>query len=88
MKHRVTVNPELYFWARHRSERTDIYKKFPKLKDWEAGRLKPTLKQLESFAEYTWVPIGYLFLDKPPIEDLSMIKNLHINRGFDLRESK
>lgn len=66
--HRVEVKPELLFWARQRA-RMDIDKlisQFPKYREWEVGELKPTMKQLEKFAKFTHVPIGYFFLSKPP----------------------
>lgn len=69
---RVTVNPELLVWARLRSGRSmeALERLFPKLELWENGELRPTLKQLEAFARATYVPIGYLFLDNPPEEQL------------------
>lgn len=69
---RVDVNPELYVWASERSrlDRDELVAKFPKLNEWEAGEVKPTLRQLESFATATRTPVGYLFLDDPPDEEL------------------
>ena len=66
----VTVKPILLRWAQKRSSQSTkkLHKKFPKLKLWENGEAKPTLKQLEKFAKTVHTPIGYLFLDKPPVE--------------------
>ncbi|MDP3786459.1 MAG: ImmA/IrrE family metallo-endopeptidase [Candidatus Omnitrophota bacterium] len=43
-------------------------KRFPKFDLWNLGEASPTLKQLERFAKATYTPIGFLFLQKPPIE--------------------
>ncbi len=84
---RVDVKPELLRWARDRSglERSDLARGFPKLDAWENGAALPTLKQLERFASVTRTPIGYLFLQQPPIEhvpipDLRTIGNDYIER--------
>ncbi len=67
---RVSVKPELLRWARERSGHSidALGRRFPKLEAWERGEVNPTLKQLESFAKATFTPIGFLFLDKPPVE--------------------
>ena len=64
------VNPELLRWARERSgiAREDLALKFKKLPEWEDGTTQPTLKQVEDFAHSVHVPVGYLFLAKPPEE--------------------
>ena len=66
----VAVKPTLLRWAQKRSGQSikSLHNKFPKLKLWETGKAKPTLKQLEQFAKTVHTPIGYLFLDKPPVE--------------------
>jgi Zn-dependent peptidase ImmA (M78 family) len=69
---RVDVRPQLFVWARERARlRADeLAAKFPKLSQWEAGQLAPTLKQLESYASATHTPFGYFLLDEPPDEPL------------------
>lgn len=44
--------------------------RFPKLAAWEAGAARPTLKQAEAFARATHTPIGFLFLQEPPVENI------------------
>jgi Zn-dependent peptidase ImmA (M78 family) len=65
---RVSVQPALLQWARDRSGLpADVVElKFPKFGAWESGELRPTLKQLESFAKATRTPLGMLFLATPP----------------------
>ena len=79
---RVTVKPELLRWARDRSriDESALALRFPQLAAWERGEKYPTLKQLETFAKATHTPVGFLFLQKPPVErvpipDLRTVKN-------------
>lgn len=69
---RVQINPKLLIWARERArlslEELSTKKRFEKLAQWESGDLKPTLNQLEDFANTVHIPLGYLFLSKPPEE--------------------
>lgn len=67
---RVAVKSELLRWARERAGLgLDVLeRRFPKLEAWERGETYPTLKQLEAFASATHTPIGFLFLDVPPVE--------------------
>ena len=69
---RVGVKPTLLRWARERSGHSvhDLQRRFPKFDAWERGEVLPTLKQLEAFAKTTHTPIGYLFLQEPPVEKL------------------
>jgi Zn-dependent peptidase ImmA (M78 family) len=68
----VIVNPKMLTWARERAgmDTAPLVRRFPKLAEWEAGKLKPTLRQLENFARTVHVPIGYLFLPKPVQETI------------------
>lgn len=67
---RVQVNPDLLRWAlkRARLDPLVVEKRFPKLEAWEDRSTQPTLRQLEDFARAMHVPIGYLFLQEPPVE--------------------
>ena len=82
---RVNVSPELLSWARERSGRSleDLTRRFAKLELWEQGEAAPTFKQLEDFAKATYTPIGFFFLQSPPVEhvpipDLRTVGNEHI----------
>lgn len=69
---RVAIQPNLLTWARERAgfSLDSLANKFPKIAEWEAGELQPTLKQIENFSKSVHVPIGYLFLPEPPRESL------------------
>ncbi len=84
---RVEVKPELLRWARERSglDPGALAHRFPQLDAWERREASPTLKQLEGFAKATHTPIGYLFLQEPPIErvpipDFRTVGNERIGR--------
>jgi len=88
---RAEVKPELLRWARERAgmDISDLLSRFPKLESWERTEDKPTLKQLESFAKATRVPIGFLFLaqflaqppeEAIPIPDYRTVANKRIRR--------
>ena len=83
---RVPVEPELLRWARERARLSadGLAVRFPKLEYWESGAVRPTLKQLEAFAKATRAPVGYFFLDEPPVErvpipDFRMVANVHVS---------
>jgi Zn-dependent peptidase ImmA (M78 family)/transcriptional regulator with XRE-family HTH domain len=84
---RVEIKPELLRWARERSgvDPAALAHRFPQLDTWERRQSSPTLKQLESFAKATHTPVGYLFLQEPPIErvpipDFRTVGNERIGR--------
>src|SRR5450631_537491 len=69
---RVSVNPDLFRWARDRSriEPLVLVARFPQLPAWENAEAQPTLRQLENYARATHAPIGFFFLPAPPQESL------------------
>lgn len=70
----VDVNVAFFPWAvqRARGEMAAFEARFPKLSEWRAGTRKPTLKQLQQFAEATHAPVGFFFLPEPPKESLPL----------------
>lgn len=84
---RVEVRPELLRWARERAGlgQGSLAHRFPQLDAWERGEQSPTFKQIENFAKATHTPVGYLFLQEPPVEripipDFRTAGNEHIDR--------
>jgi Zn-dependent peptidase ImmA (M78 family)/transcriptional regulator with XRE-family HTH domain len=69
---RVELKPELLRWARERAgfDLSALADRFPQLAAWEGGAARPTLKQVEHFAKAMRTPVGYLFLQEPPIEHI------------------
>lgn len=67
---RVDVNPEMLRWACERAgpHGATLRETIPHLSDWIEGRQRPTLRQLENFANKVRVSLGYLFLPTPPDE--------------------
>ena len=85
---RASVKPELLLWARERAGlgRRELAKKssLKRLLEWEEGVNSPTLRQLEIFAKAVHIPIGYLFLSKPPQEELP-ISDFRVVAGGQIR---
>ena len=70
MTYRVDVKPELLRWARERADVDveSLVEKFPKYRQWESGKIRPTYRQLEDFAKAVHAGIGYFFSSEPPEE--------------------
>ena len=67
---RVKVKSKMLEWACERAGKgiDGLRKKFPKIDLWISEELNPTFKQLEKFAKATYAPIGFFFLQEPPVE--------------------
>lgn len=72
MKLEVDINNNLLIWAIERAgiNIDEVSKTIPYFSSWLLGKKKPTVKQLEKFAQKVHLPFGYLFLDNPPEEKL------------------
>jgi Zn-dependent peptidase ImmA (M78 family)/transcriptional regulator with XRE-family HTH domain len=85
----VDIKSNLLSWARKRAGK-DLYsleRSFPKLADWESGHVKPTLKQIERFAKATYTPVGYFFLEEPPVEKIPIPDFRTVQNEFTVRPS-
>lgn len=65
---RIEIKKEIYHWALEESQKEyeEIINRFPKIDDWIKGDNNPTFKQLQDFADFLKIPLGYLFLKEPP----------------------
>lgn len=70
------INPEMLAWAQERARLspTALADKLKiseeKLNAWGTGEKPLTFKQAKTFADKTYIPFGYLYLKKPPVEQL------------------
>jgi Zn-dependent peptidase ImmA (M78 family)/transcriptional regulator with XRE-family HTH domain len=68
------ITGSLLKWARERvgisvevaAERIKV--KAERFEKWETGDARPTIRQAQELARMLHVPLGYLYLDKPPVE--------------------
>ncbi len=85
------INTDMLIWARERSgiAAPDFAQKCgiteERLIEWEAGKRSMTFVQAMKYADKSHIPFGYLFLDKPPadelpIPDLRTIDGRGVNR--------
>ncbi len=84
---RVQVAPAVLNWACERAGFTigELAHRIPQLPAWARGESLPTLKQLEGFAKATHAPLGFLFLQEPPVEtvpipDFRTVANAQVRR--------
>lgn len=72
MRTGVNINANMLTWAISRAgyDLHEFTAKLPEIVDWIDGTKKPTIKQLEAFSKKVYLPFGYLFLQKPPIEKI------------------
>ncbi|WP_415757804.1 ImmA/IrrE family metallo-endopeptidase [Pseudomonas sp. LT1P18] len=78
MSQAALVNPSLLTWSRERAglSTEQVAKKLPvkpdRVQEWESGETKPTFLQAQKWASLAHVPFGFLFLQKPPVEELPL----------------
>jgi hypothetical protein len=72
---RAEFSPALLRWARDRAGNPlkVLAGHFRKLEQWEKGRLKPSLKQVEALTKVTLT----LFRDAMPILGIAKVRTLH-----------
>ncbi|MFZ2322312.1 MAG: ImmA/IrrE family metallo-endopeptidase [Ignavibacteriaceae bacterium] len=72
MKFEVEINNKLLIWAIERAgiNIDEVSRTIPSFSSWLLGKKKPTVKQLEKFAQKVHIPFGYLFLENQPEEKL------------------
>ncbi len=68
----ININSLMVSWAISRAgfDISNFTFKNPIVKKWIEGEKRPTLKQLEDFCKKVYLPLGYLFLNEPPQENI------------------
>ncbi len=68
----IEINKEIYIWAIKESNKDfeEIKLKFNNIEAWISHELFPTFRQVEELANFLKVPLGYMFLSKPPKNDI------------------
>lgn len=72
------INPDILGWARERAQlsvsvlasKLGVNEK--SVEAWERGEKRPTFRQAQRYAAKTHVPFGYLYLKRPPLEQLPL----------------
>ncbi len=84
----VSVRTPVLEWAQHRSGRDDedMRTKFANWDRWLAEDARPSFSDVEDIAAFTRVPVGYLFLQEPPVEELP-IPDFRVGRGVSVSHS-
>ncbi len=74
MTTRIEVSKELLNWIATKV-RIDLLPNstISQLNAWISGEKVPTFNQIEEVSKKTGIPLGYFFLETPPLEDLSLI---------------
>lgn len=69
---KIKVKKEIYEWAIKESQKDieEIKIKFSNIEKWINQDEFPTFRQIEKLANFLKVPLGYMFLDKPPKSDI------------------
>ncbi len=69
---RVQLERDIYLWAIEESQKDfrEIQNRFKKIEAWISGESNPTFRQVENLANFLGVPLGCMFLEKPPRMDL------------------
>lgn len=84
----MRIMPSVLHWALERSNHSvdELRSEFPDLEAW-GSKQQPTLAELEKFANEVSVPIGYLFLSKPPVEKLPVADFRRVRNDSNMRPS-
>lgn len=75
----VTISPTILDWLIKKAEITSNSSELDLLIHWRNGDKKPTFSQIEKMSKKIQVPLGYFFLEKPPVEEYPLTEFRTIN---------
>ncbi|MBO0457540.1 ImmA/IrrE family metallo-endopeptidase [Enterococcus hulanensis] len=72
----ITINPTIIQWAIQSSGKSvlQISQKFSKIDEWASNESELTVNELNKLSKELRIPFGYFFLEKPPVEDVELLK--------------
>lgn len=71
----VNIQPAIISWALSQTSEEKLGAKLVEnIKCWLDGTKNPTFNQIEDFSKKSHIPLGYFFLQTPPIEQISLLK--------------
>lgn len=77
----VNIQPEIISWALSQTSEEKLGSKLVEnIKHWLAGTKSPTFCQIEDFSRKSHIPLGYFFLQTPPVEQISLLEYRTLDR--------
>ena len=75
MQVNINVSENILDWVMQRVSPSVLSSKQGELLHaWKEGRKTPTYNQIEKMSKVTGIPLGYFFLERPPVEDSSFVE--------------
>ena len=72
---KVDIQPAIINWAMSQIDESQLgIKLLNNVKQWLDGTKTPTFKQIEDFSRKANIPLGYFFLQTPPVEKIELIE--------------
>ncbi len=71
----VNIRPEIINWALSQTQEEKLGDKLMNnITKWLDGTKKPTFNQIEDFSKRANIPLGYFFLQTPPVEQIDLLE--------------
>ena len=71
----VNIQPEIISWALSQTQEEKLGDKLMNhITQWLNGTKTPTFNQIEEFSKKTNIPLGYFFLQTPPVEQIELLE--------------
>lgn len=80
MRTDITISEDVLHWILNRVRLDSLQPEIAdNLMKWATGEKKPTFNQIEKTSRATGIPLGYFFLQTPPVENLPIMEYRTIN---------
>ncbi len=71
----VNISPQIIIWALNQTQEEKLDEKLmSNINKWLDGTKTPTFNQIEDFSKKSNIPLGYFFLQTPPVEQIDLLK--------------